>query len=171
MKVVVRREMLGAREQAWSLWTGKDVMEVTSRQIKEMIGNGERVSGLKIVNDELVPDREGFFTSNIMEHRISNNFKPMIDNEVMVNQFYICIGKRIEDKNTVYECISTKFEQAVLSESDMRAYLKLGIVSGGAKLDGEKIVVAPELEEASSPKPEPTVKEPKKPQPDKKKGE
>lgn len=27
MRIVVRREMLGAREQAWSVWSGKEVME------------------------------------------------------------------------------------------------------------------------------------------------
>ena len=35
MRVVVRREMLGAREQAWSIWNGKEVMEYTGNQIKK----------------------------------------------------------------------------------------------------------------------------------------
>jgi hypothetical protein len=55
---------------------------------------------------------------------------------------YICIGSHEESGKLVYDCISSRWEQTVISEADMRAYLKIGIVSGGAKLDGDKIVVA-----------------------------
>ena len=41
MRVVVRREMLGAREQAWSIWNGKEVMEYTGNQIKGMLKSGQ----------------------------------------------------------------------------------------------------------------------------------
>ena len=37
MRVAVRREMLGAREQTWSLWSGKEVTEYTGNQIKNLI--------------------------------------------------------------------------------------------------------------------------------------
>ena len=45
MRIVVRREMLGAREQAWSVWSGKEVMEYTGNQIKGMIKSGQKVCG------------------------------------------------------------------------------------------------------------------------------
>lgn len=48
MRIVVRREMLGAREQAWSVWSGKEVMEYTGNQIKGMIKSGRKVCGLTI---------------------------------------------------------------------------------------------------------------------------
>jgi hypothetical protein len=147
--------MLGAREQAWSLWSGKDIIELTSKQIKDLVSKGEKVYGLKVANGELVPDSEGFFTSNVMEHRLSNNFKPMIESDIMVNQFYICVGSRMAGKDKVYDCISTRFEQVALTEADMKSYLKLGVVSGGARLEGDKIVTVINED------PEPKVEEPK----------
>lgn len=144
MRVVVRREMLGAREQAWSVWSGKEVMEYTGNQIKSMIKSGQKVCGLTLKEVDLVPDTEGFFTTNIMEHRYCGNFTPMVENEsVMANVFYIVIGSHEEKGVTYYDCISTKFEQAKFNESDVKAYIRLGIISGGARLGADdKIEVA-----------------------------
>ncbi len=144
MRVAVRREMLGAREQVWSIWNGKEVMEYTRNQIKSLIKSGQKVCGLALKEVELVPDAEGFFTTNIMEHRYCGNFTPMIENEnVMANVFYIVIGSHEEKGVIYYDCISTKFEQAKFNESDVRAYLRLGIISSGARLGAnDKIELA-----------------------------
>lgn len=157
MRVAVRREMLGAREQAWSVWSGKDVMEYTGNQIRNMIKSGQKICGLALKGVELVPDAEGFFTTNIMEHRYCGNFTPMIEGEVTANVFYIVIGSH-EDKGTVYyDCISTKFEQISFSESDVKAYIRLNIISGGARLGADdKIELASlEYEKAEETKPAP----------------
>lgn len=143
MKVAVLRNMLGGREQSWSLWSGKDVMEMTGKQIADTIAKGNKVCGLKIgESGELEPDKEGFFTTNIMEHRHCGNYKPMIEENCMASLFYIVIGSHEENGNMVYDCISTKWEQAKISEADLRAYLKIGVVSAGAKLEGDRIVLA-----------------------------
>ena len=135
MRVVVRREMLGAREQAWSVWSGNEVMEYTGNQIRNMIQSGQKVCGLTLKDNELVPDTEGFFTTNIMEHRYCGNYTPMIESEgVTANVFYIVIGSHEEKGVTYYDCISTKFEQAAFNESDVKAYIRLVIISGGAML-------------------------------------
>ncbi len=143
MNIVVNKLVLGNRELGWELWSGKEVMEYTSKQIKDMIKAGkQKICGLKIGdNDELLLDKEGFFTTNMMVHSHIGSWKSM-EEESMVNNLYICIGSHEESGKVVYDCISSKFEQAKISENDMRAYLKIGIVSGGAKLDGEKIVLA-----------------------------
>ncbi len=156
MRVVVRREMLGAREQAWSIWNGKEVMEYTGNQIKSLIKSGQKVCGLAVKDNELVSDAEGFFTTNIMEHRYCGNFTPMIESEnVMSNVFYIVTGSHEEKGVTVFDCISTKFEQTAFNESDVRAYLRLGIISGGARLTDDKIELAPlEYEKAEETKQE-----------------
>ena len=156
MRVVVRRECLGNREQAFSVWSGKDVMEYTGNQIRSMIKSGQKVCGLTMKDNELVPDTEGFFTTNIMEHRYCGNFTPMIENEsVMANVFYIVIGSHEEKGVTYYDCISTKFEQAAFNQSDVKAYIRLGIISGGARLAADdKIELAPlEYEKAEGTKP------------------
>lgn len=143
MNIVVNKLVLGNRELGWELWSGKEVMEYTSKQIKDMIKAGkQKICGLKIGdNDELELDKEGFFTTNMMVHSHIGSWKSM-EEESMVNNLYVCIGSHEESGKVVYDCISSKFEQAKISENDMRAYLKIGIVSGGAKLDGEKIVLA-----------------------------
>ena len=152
MKVVVRREMLGAREQAFSIWSGKDVMEYTGNQIRNLIKSGQKVCGLELKENELVPDMEGFFTTNIMEHRYCGNFTPMIEGDVTANVFYIVIGSHEENKVVYYDCISTKFEQTAFTESDVKAYIRLGIISGGARLGkDDKIQLAPlEYEKAKT---------------------
>ena len=68
----------------------------------------------------------------------------MIENEnVMANVFYIVIGSHEEKGVIYYDCISTKFEQAKFNESDVRAYLRLGIISSGARLGAnDKIELA-----------------------------
>lgn len=169
MNIVVNKLVLGNRELGWELWSGKEVMEYTSKQIKDMIKAGkQKICGLKIGdNDELLLDKEGFFTTNMMVHSHIGSWKSM-EEESMVNNLYVCIGSHEESGKVVYDCISSKFEQAKISENDMRAYLKIGIVSGGAKLDGEKIVLAgtePEKKEqipVTEKKEEPVKNEPAK---------
>ena len=158
MKVVVLREMLGARETGWTLWSGKDVMEMTSRDIKKSIENGEKICGLTIGTDgELVCDEEGFYCTNILEHRHCGNYKPMLEDNYMTNLLYICISKTEENGVAVYDCISTRFEQLKISESDMKAYLKIGIVSAGAKLDEQGNVVVASLKKEAGKEQELTI--------------
>ena len=159
MRIVVRREMLGAREQAWSVWSGKEVMEYTGNQIKGMIKSGRKVCGLTIKGIELVPDTEGFFTTNIMEHRYCGNYTPMIESEgVTANVFYIVIGSHEEKGVTYYDCISTKFEQTSFEQSDVKAYIKLGIISGGARLGADDKIELASLEYEKAEETKPTEK-------------
>lgn len=171
MRTVVLREMLGNREICWSLWSGKDVMEMTSNQIKNLIKAGTKVCGLTIdSNGNLVADLEGFYCTNIMEHRHCANYVPMNIEGCMANLFYIVIGKHEENGSVLYDCISTKFEQLSITEADLKAYLKIGIVSAGAKLEDDKVVLAdlefkkeePKQEEKKTEevKPEPVKEEP-----------
>lgn len=150
MRVVVRREMLGAREQGWSLWSGKDVQELTSKQIKDIIKLGkEKICGLKIgESGELEMDEAGFFTKNIMEHRLCGNYQPMSAEDSMVNMMYTVIGSHSEKGAVVYDCISSRFEQAKLSVEEVKAYIKIGVISSGARLnkDGEIEVARLEYE-------------------------
>lgn len=154
MNVVMNKLVLGNRELGWEIWDGRQVAEFTSKQLKDIIRAGkQKVCGLRIgENGELEPDKEGFFTTNMMVHSHIGSWRSM-EEESMANLLYVCIGSHEESGKTVYDCISSRFEQAGISENDMRAYLKIGIVSGGAKLDGEKIVLASmEPEKTAEPK-------------------
>ena len=155
MRVVVRREMLGAREQAWSLWTGKDVQELTGNQLRNMIRSNQKVCGLTLKGNDLVLDEEGFFTRNLIEHRYCGNYSPMVEGEVLANVFYIVIGSHEEGGIVYYDCISTKFEQAHFTDSDVKAYIRLGIISGGARLgeNGEIELASLDYEKSEGAKP------------------
>ncbi len=146
MRVVVRRECLGSREIGWSIFNGKSIQECTSIQIRNLIKSGQKVCGLALKENDLVLDEEGFFTSNLIEHRSCDNYTPMIEGDTAVNVFYIVIGKHEESGVVYYDCISTKFEQAKFNESDTKAYLRLGIISGGARLGADDKIELASLE-------------------------
>jgi hypothetical protein len=136
--------MLGNRELGWECWDGSKVAEYTSKQLVDIIKAGkQKVCGLKIgANGELEVDKEGFYTSQLTLHRHVGSWEAM-DEESMANVLYICIGSKSVAGKMVYECISSRWEQLKLTEEDMRAYIKMGIVASGAKLDDNgKIVVA-----------------------------
>ena len=145
MRIVVVREMLGTRESGWSLFDGRQLMEKTSKEIKELIKSGKKVCGLTLDKDgELVMDTEGFFCRNILEHRHCGNYKPMVEEDFSANLFYIVIGSHTENEKTVYDCISTRFERLTLTEEDVRAYLRVGVISAGCRLGADnKIELAP----------------------------
>lgn len=142
MRVVINKLVLGNRELGYEVWSGKDVVEMTSNQIKKLMKEGKKVCGLCIgSNGELELDEKGFFTKDMTVHSHINTYKTMRE-ESMTNLLYVCIGKQEIGSKVRYNCISSRFEQAEFTEADMKAYLKIGIVSGGAKLEGEEIVLA-----------------------------
>lgn len=143
MFVAIRRECLGNRETGWSLWTGKDVMETTARNIKDMLKSGTYVAGLKLGGDgELELDSDGFYTTNLIEHRAAGNYKPMITGDMMANVMYTVIGLHQEKGVDMCDCVSSKFEQISLTADEVKSYIKLGLICSGARIDGENIVIA-----------------------------
>lgn len=151
MRIAVLKENLGSRETGYTLWDGKQVMEQTAKQIKDTIKSGKKACGLTVdENGELVLDKEGFFATNLMVHRHSGNYKPMLDEGCMANLFYIVIGSHEENGKKMYECISTRFEQLSLTEDDVKAYLRIGMISAGCRLNekGEIEVASLEFEKA-----------------------
>ena len=145
MRIVVVREMLGTRETGWGLYDGRQLMEKTSKEIKDLIKSGKKVCGLTLDKEgKLVMDKEGFFCRNILEHRHCGNYKPMVEEDFSANLFYIVIGSHTENEKTVYDCISTRFERLTLTEEDVRAYLRVGVISAGCRLgEDNKIELAP----------------------------
>lgn len=142
MRVVINKLVLGNRELGYEVWTGKDVVEMTSNQIRKLIRENKKVCGLCLGKDgELQLDKENFFTTDMTIHSHINSYKTM-NEDSMTNLLYVCIGKQEIGSKLTYQCISSRFEQAEFTEADMKAYLKIGIVSGGAKLEGEEIVLA-----------------------------
>ncbi len=153
--VVTNRLGLGSRElgyEVYSLPKG-EVLEFTSKQLRDIIKAGkDEVYGLRVAeNGELVFD-ETFFTTNMMYKVHIGSLTPLVESECTVNLFYIVIGTHKVQDRTYYDVVSSRYERTSFLEEKLKTLLEIGVVTGGAKLDNGKVVVAP-LE-----KPKPTQK-------------
>lgn len=145
--VVVNKLSLGGRElgyETYSLPKG-EVVEFTAKQLKDAIrlGNDE-VYGLKISEEtgELVFD-ESFFTTNMMNKLHINTLVPMVEEDCLVNLFYIVIGTKKVKQETMYEVISSRYERTTFNAEKVKTLLEMGVISGGVKLENDELVVAP----------------------------
>ena len=157
--VVVNKLGLGVRElgyEVYSLPKG-EVLEFTAKQLRDIMKAGrdgkgkDEVYGLKIGENgfDLVFD-ESFFTSNLMVKIHIGKLQPMVETDYLVNLFYIVIGTHVEHGEVMYDVVSSRFERTSFNEDKLRTLLEMGVISGGAKLDNGKIVVAP-LEKVKKP--------------------
>ena len=158
--VVINKLGLGTRElgyEVYSLPKG-EVLEFTAKQLRDIMKAGrdgkgkDEVYGLKIGENgfDLVFDNEGFFTSNIMYKVHIGSLTPMAETESMINLFYIVIGTHVEHGEVMYDVISSRFERTSFNGEKLRALLEMNVISGGAKLEHGKIIVAP-LEKVKKP--------------------
>ena len=156
-KVVVLRSMLGAREIGWELWCKEkgEVTEMTSNEIKKGLSKGDPIYGLAVGEDGELELDKNFFMKNLFEHRHVSNYSLMIEDDTCVaNVAYIVLGK----VDNGYEVISSKWQRTTVTEETLKIYLTMGLVFGGAKLDGDKVVL-PDLEKkAVKPEAKPEAK-------------
>lgn len=158
-KLVVTNEIfLGARPicyEAYSLPKG-EVVELTEKQIKDTLKGltTDEVYGLRLSEaGELELDTDGFFTTNMMKKIHTNTLVPMVEDDCLANLFYIVIGTHKDKANTMYDVISSRYERTSFTEEKVRTLLDMHIISGGAKIQGDKIIVA-SLEKSKQSKPE-----------------
>lgn len=142
---VVNKLYLGNRELGYELWNENQVVEMTSNQIKNSLKVGKDIKGLVIdEHGELVLDKEGFLTNNMMIHRHIGNYEPMLETDSNVNNFYIVMEKQADGR---YSLISSRFERVTVTEDKLVTYLELGLISGGAMLQNGKVVLPEEKKE------------------------
>lgn len=158
-KLVVTNEIfLGARPicyEAYSLPKG-EVVELTEKQIKDAIKGltTDEVYGLALSETgELILDTENFFTTNMMKKVHTNTLVPMVEDDCLANLFYIVIGTHKEKGNTTYDVISSRYERTSFTEEKVKTLLDMHIISAGAKLQGDNVIVAP-LEKLEHSKPQ-----------------
>lgn len=82
----------------------------------------------------------------------TNTLIPMVEDDCLANLFYIVIGIHKEKGNTMYDVISSRYERTSFTEEKVKTLLDMHIISAGAKLQGDKVVVAP-LEKTKAPEP------------------
>ena len=161
-KLVVTNEIfLGARAicyEAFSLPKG-EVVELTEKQIKDAIKGitTDEVYGLALSEaGELVLDTENFFVTNMMKKLHTNTLVPMLEDDCLANLFYIVIGTHKEKGNTMYDVISSRYERTSFTEEKVKTLLDMHIISAGAKMQSDKVIVAP-LEKPKAPEPTITI--------------
>ena len=147
-KLVVTNEiLLGARPiryEAYSLPKG-EVVELTEKQIKDALKGitTDEVYGLALTESgDLILDTENFFTTNMMKKVHTNTLIPMVEDDCLANLFYIVIGTHKEKGNTMFDVISSRYERTSFTEEKVKTLLDMHIISAGAKMQGDKVVVA-----------------------------
>lgn len=158
-KLVVTNEIfLGARPicyEAYSLPKG-EVVELTEKQIKDALKGltTDEVYGLVLSETgNLILDTEKFFTTNMMKKIHTNTLVPMVEDDCLANLFYIVIGTHKEKGNTMYDVISSRYERTSFTEEKVKTLLDMHIISAGAKMQGDNVIVAP-LEKLEQSKPQ-----------------
>ena len=143
---VVNSLYLGNRSLGLELWDGKGVVEMTEKQVRDGLNAGKEIYGLKVSPNgiDLDIDTDGFYMNNLVIHRHIGNYQPMFETENPVSIMYIVTGMRDDKGVNVYDLISSRFEKKSVSEDMLRSLFLMGAVCGGAKMDGDKIVLAPE---------------------------
>lgn len=157
-KLVVTNEIfLGTRAicyEAYSLPKG-EVVELTEKQIKDALKGitTDEVYGLALTESgDLILDTENFFTTNMMKKVHTNTLIPMVEDDCLANLFYIVIGTHKEKGNTMFDVISSRYERTSFTEEKVKTLLDMHIISAGAKMQGDKVVVAL-LEKPKAPEP------------------
>ena len=146
--IVVNELYLGARQLGWEAYSlpKGEVVEFTDKQLRNLILTGkEEVYGLAISEEtgELIPDTETFYCRNWMVKSHINSLIPKFENDSLVNLFYIVTGTHKEKGIQLYDVISSRYERTSFSEERIKALYEMGIISGGLKIEGNNLKVAP----------------------------
>lgn len=152
--IVVNELYLGARQLGWEAYSlpKGEIVEFTDKQLRNLILTGkEEVYGLAISEEtgELIPDTENFYCRNWMVKSHINSLIPKFENDSLVNLFYIVTGTHKEKGIQLYDVISSRYERTSFSEERIKALYEMGIISGGLKVEGNTLKVAP-LEKKST---------------------
>lgn len=152
--------VLGSRNLGFELIAISDkkseIVEMTAKTVRDNIKSGKKIHGLQIAGkaEDLVLD-EKFYMRNYTVKSHINNIRPKYEYEgqCVANIMYIVIGSHEENGKTVYDVISSRVERTSFGEEKLKAMYELGFISGGCKVENDKIIL-PNLDTKEEPKPE-----------------
>jgi hypothetical protein len=121
-----------------------EVVEMTAGQIKSALKAGKEILGVKIsTGNELELDKENYYMSNIMKKVHINKLEPLFDTESsLANIFFYVVGVCDKDGKRYYNVINSRFGRTKMTEELVRAYIPIGVIAGGVKLEDDKIIVS-----------------------------
>ena len=121
-----------------------EVVEMTAKTVRDNIKAGKKIHGLQIAGKEedLVLD-EKFYMRNYTVKTHINNIRPKYeyDGQCVANIMYIVVGSHEEKGKTVYDVISSRVERTTFSKDKLKAMYDLGFISGGCKIEDDKIIL------------------------------
>ena len=134
-----------------------EVVEMTAKTVRDNIKAGKKIHGFQLAENgnDLVLD-EKFFMRNYTVKTHINNIRPKYeyDGQCVAIIMSIVVGSHEENGKRVYDVISSRVERTTFSEDKLKAMYDLGFISGGCKIEDDKVIL-PSLE------PKPIVEEPK----------
>ena len=134
-----------------------EVVEMTAKTVRDNLKAGKKIHGLQLAEngEDLVLD-EAFYMRNYTVKTHINNLKPKYDYDgsCVANIMYIVVGSHEENGKRVYDVISSRVERTTFSEEKLKAMYDLGFISGGCKIEDDKVIL-PSLDA------KPIVEEPK----------
>ena len=146
-----------------------EVVEMTAKTVRDNIKAGKKIHGFQLAENgnDLVLD-EKFFMRNYTVKTHINNIRPKYDYDgsCVANIMYIVIGSHEENGKTVYDVISSRVERTTFSEDKLKAMYELGFISGGCKVEDDKVILPslgakPIVEEPKTVTVEPKPEQPK----------
>lgn len=148
-KLIITNEIfLGSRPICFEDYSlpKREVVELTEKQIKDALKGitSDEVYGMKITEaGELELDTENFFVTNMMKKVHTNTLIQMVEDDCLANLFYIVIGTHKDKGTTMYDVISSRYERTSFTEEKVKTLLDMHIISAGAKMQGDNVIVAP----------------------------
>lgn len=134
-----------------------EVVEMTAKTVRDNIKAGKKIHGFQLAENgnDLVLD-EKFFMRNYTVKTHINNIRPKYEynGQCVANIMYIVVGSHEENGKRVYDVISSRVERTTFSEDKLKAMYDLGFISGGCKIEDDKVIL-PSLDA------KPIVEEPK----------
>lgn len=134
-----------------------EVVEMTAKTVRDNIKAGKKIHGFQLAENgnDLVLD-EKFFMRNYTVKTHINNIRPKYeyDGQCVANIMYIVVGSHEENGKRVYDVISSRVERTTFCEDKLKAMYDLGFISGGCKIEDDKVIL-PSLDA------KPIVEEPK----------
>lgn len=147
-----------------------EVVEMTAKTVRDNIKAGKKIHGFQLAENgnDLVLD-EAFFMRNYTVKTHINNIRPKYEYEgqCVANIMYIVVGSHEENGKRVYDVISSRVERTTFSEDKLKAMYDLGFISGGCKIEDDKVIL-PSLETkpiVEEPKTVPVEPKPEQPKP------
>lgn len=107
----------------------KEFQEKTPKEITTLIKKNE-LNGLKLVNNKIELDTEGFNMKNLMIKSGVGKFRKMHETDTIINCMYAVVRVIKFDDNTVYEVINNRCARIKIDENRIKMLYEIGYVAG-----------------------------------------